>query len=186
MSEECVGEDKMRSAQTVYYGKIRCGQWQLYIAATEKGLCYVGGADGDFQEMLHWLRKNIPNACVREAKENLTDFHQQFAEYFSGQRKTFTFPLDVIGSSFQKTVWHELLNIPYGSTVSYSDIAAKIGHPHSVRAVGKAIGTNPLLIVIPCHRVIRKNGSLGGFRGGLLMKKQLQWLEARHLSRKTL
>lgn len=176
----------MTSAQTVYYGKIRCGQWRLYIAATEKGLCYVGSANGDFQKMLHWLRKNFPNARVREAKERLTDYQRQFAEYFSGQRKTFSFPLDVIGTSFQQKVWHELLTIPYGSTVSYADIAGKIGHPRSVRAVGKAVGANPLLIVIPCHRVIRKNGALGGFRGGLLMKKQLQWLEAHHLSRKTL
>lgn len=97
----------------------------------------------------------------------------QLDEYFNGKRRVFDLPLKLEGSHFQKEVWKKLANIPYGETVSYSDIAEEIGNPGAVRAVGGANNRNPAGLVIPCHRVIGKDGSLTGYGGGLWRK---QWL----------
>ena len=104
-------------------------------------------------------------------------YARELIDYMEGKRKEFTMPLDLHGTPFQQSVWKALQEIPFGQTVSYSDIAERIQNPKSVRAVGAAIGANPLLITVPCHRVIGKNGNLTGFRGGLEMKKQLLALE---------
>ena len=97
--------------------------------------------------------------------------------YLEGKRKIFTVPFDFNGTAFQLAVWNALCEIPYGQTKSYSDIANYINKPAAVRAVGAAIGANPVLITVPCHRVVGKNGSLTGYRGGLEMKTQLLDLE---------
>lgn len=107
----------------------------------------------------------------------LTQATQELEEYFSGKRKTFTVPLNLNGTPFQKQVWNQLSKIPYGKTFSYKDIAAKIKNKNAVRAVGTANGKNPLCIIIPCHRVIAANGTLGGYSGGITIKKKLLALE---------
>ena len=98
-------------------------------------------------------------------------------EYLIRKRKKFEIPISLIGTEFQKKVWEELLKIPYGETVSYEDIAIKIGNPKACRAVGMANHNNPLLIVVPCHRVINKNNKLGGYALGLELKRELLKLE---------
>ena len=103
---------------------------------------------------------------------------RQLGDYFDGTRKTFDLPLDFFGTAFQKRVWSELLNIPFGQTRSYSEIAHAIGKPRAFRAVGAANGKNPISIVAPCHRVIGKDGSLTGFAGGLAAKECLLGIEA--------
>ncbi|MBX4864220.1 methylated-DNA--[protein]-cysteine S-methyltransferase [Rhizobium sophorae] len=103
---------------------------------------------------------------------------RQLREYFAGTRKAFDLPLDFLGTSFQKRVWYELLNIPFGETRTYSEIAHAIGKPRAFRAVGAANGKNPISIVAPCHRVIGKDGSLTGFAGGLAAKECLLGIEA--------
>lgn len=103
---------------------------------------------------------------------------KELSEYFAGQRKSFTLPLKLNGTEFQRDVWQALTKIPYGATVTYGDIANSIGNPRAVRATGTAIGRNPLSIIIPCHRVIGKDGSLTGFAGKLHVKKILLHLEA--------
>lgn len=103
---------------------------------------------------------------------------RQLGEYFAGARKTFDLPLDFVGTAFQKRVWPELLNIPFGQTRTYSDIAYAIGKPRAFRAVGAANGKNPISIVVPCHRVIGKDGSLTGFAGCLAAKECLLGIEA--------
>lgn len=114
-------------------------------------------------------------------KVNTTDLlkkvKKQLQEYFTGNRKIFDLEIDFAGTTFQKKVWSELLKIPYGETVSYQDIANRIGNPKAVRAVGSTIHRNPLLIVIPCHRVIGKNGALTGFAYGINVKRKLLELE---------
>jgi len=118
--------------------------------------------------------------------ETLSEIESQIKQYLNGERKAFclnrylTWLLgdhtnDGHGTVFQKTVWRALLTIPYGSLISYSDVALMIGKPKAVRAVANAIANNPLLMVIPCHRVIRKNGQLGGFSAGLELK--IKWIE---------
>jgi methylated-DNA-[protein]-cysteine S-methyltransferase len=103
---------------------------------------------------------------------------QQVGEYFAGARKSFDLPLDFVGTSFQRKVWSELLNIPFGQTRTYGQIANAIGKPRAFRAVGAANGKNPISIVAPCHRVIGKDGSLTGFAGGLEAKECLLEIEA--------
>lgn len=109
--------------------------------------------------------------------ELLTKAAGQLNQYFAGQRKTFDLPLDFVGTDFQRSVWNALLTIPFGETRSYGEIAAQIGNPKSVRAVGAANGKNPISIIAPCHRVIGANGELTGFAGGLENKKILLELE---------
>ena len=104
---------------------------------------------------------------------------QELNEFFSGKRKSFTIPLDLEGTEFQMQVWKALLTIPYGQTVSYLEVAQRIGNPKAVRAVGTAIGKNPTLLFIPCHRVIASDGSIGGYSAGIEIKKQLLELESR-------
>ncbi len=111
------------------------------------------------------------------AKEILDKTEQQLEEYFEGRRKEFDLPLDAEGTDFQKHVWTRLSKIPYGATRSYKDIAIEINNEKACRAVGSANGKNPLSIVVPCHRVISSDGTLGGFAGGLDIKLKLLSLE---------
>ncbi len=102
---------------------------------------------------------------------------QELDEYFTGQRLAFDLPLLYPGTSFQQSVWDALRAIPYGETRTYAEMAAQLNHPQAARAVGAANGRNPLSILIPCHRLIRKNGGLGGYGGGLWRKQRLLQLE---------
>lgn len=105
--------------------------------------------------------------------------YEQLTEYFNGKRQTFSLPLEMRGTVFQRMVWNALLTIPYGEMCSYQEIAQRIGSPKAFRAVGLANNRNPLPIFVPCHRVIGKNGTLVGYGGGLPIKEQLLALEKR-------
>jgi O-6-methylguanine DNA methyltransferase len=114
---------------------------------------------------------------LRDSKSALAPYLRELEEYFAGERRTFTIPLDLRGTPFQLACWHALLKIPYGETCSYADIARVIGHPKAFRAVGMANNRNPLAIIVPCHRVIAAGGSLCGYGGGLDIKRRLLDLE---------
>jgi methylated-DNA-[protein]-cysteine S-methyltransferase len=101
----------------------------------------------------------------------------QLDEYFTGKRRAFDLPLDLVGTPFQQRVWHELGRIPYGSTVSYTELARRVGRPGIVRAVGAAVGRTPVPIIVPCHRVLGVDGALTGYGGGLERKRALLDLE---------
>jgi methylated-DNA-[protein]-cysteine S-methyltransferase len=124
--------------------------------------------------------KRVPlGALVEDAKHPvLCAAEAQLVEYFAGARQTFDVPLEFAGTPFQKRVWTELLNIPFGQTRTYAEIAAAIGKPRAFRAVGAANGRNPISIIAPCHRVIGRDGSLTGFAGGLKAKECLLRIEA--------
>ena len=120
-----------------------------------------------------WKPSNgVLPAALREAK-------RQLGEYFDGKRQDFDLPLGDAGTDFQQRVWAELRRIPFGKTISYGELAARIGQPKASRAVGMANGRNPLPVVVPCHRVVSHDGSLGGYGGGLPLKKALLDLEQR-------
>ncbi len=106
---------------------------------------------------------------------------KQLGDYFQGDLKTFDLGLSIKGTDFQKKVWHALTQIPYGETISYGELAKRIGNPKASRAVGLANGKNPIPIIIPCHRVIGKNGKLTGFGGGIPVKQHLLELESTHV-----
>lgn len=103
---------------------------------------------------------------------------KELTEYFAGKRTQFDVPLNPTGTEFQKAVWKELSRIPYGETISYQELANRIKNPKAVRAVGAANGKNPLWMIVPCHRVIGKNGSMTGYAGGISLKKKLLLLES--------
>jgi methylated-DNA-[protein]-cysteine S-methyltransferase len=118
-------------------------------------------------------------------KENRTAFAEvirQLQAYFRGELREFDLPLALDGTEFQLRVWNALRSIPYGETISYAQLAERIGNPKAVRAVGLANGSNPIPIIVPCHRVIGSDGSLTGFGGGLPTKKKLLALESKQLS----
>lgn len=109
--------------------------------------------------------------------EILQEAKKQLDEYFAGTRKRFTVPVHFNGTHFQNKVWNALLDIPYGETCCYADVAARIGNPKACRAIGGAVNKNPIMIIVPCHRVIGKNGKLVGFGAGLDIKEKLLELE---------
>lgn len=121
--------------------------------------------------------REIDHSVCEQHSELLKKACRQLDEYFQGRRKTFDLPIAYAGTPFQESVWRELQNIPYGETRSYEDIAVKIGSPKAVRAVGQANNKNPILLMIPCHRVIHKNGDISGFACGIETKKYLLDLE---------
>jgi len=153
----------------------------LYCCNLE-GACLCRFTEQIIEELLEWAKKRFPGSPFIEDDEMLQPFAAEITQYLEGKRKTFTVPFHNVGTPFQLAVWHALCAIPYGQTKSYSDIANDINKPAAVRAVGAAIGANPISITVPCHRVIGKNGSLTGYRGGLEMKTLLLDLEKRALS----
>ena len=147
---------------------------RLLLAGSRDGLKYVS-----FSSSSHAL---AVDPDWKEERCLFDDVIGQLHEYFAGERKTFSLTLIPEGTEFQKAVWSELRNIPYGETISYKELADRIGRPKAVRAVGAANGANPIPIIIPCHRVIGNDGSLTGFGGGLPLKKRLLELEGRQLA----
>jgi O-6-methylguanine DNA methyltransferase len=123
----------------------------------------------------------ITQADIIATPNIITDLCKtQLNEYFMNQRREFTLPLELNGTKFQKSVWNELLKIPYGKTASYKDVAVSLGNPNASRAVGGAVNKNPLFIVVPCHRVIGSNGALVGFALGIDKKTYLLDIEKNH------
>ncbi len=120
------------------------------------------------------------NCFEQQTTPFLLNVQKQLDEYFSGQRKNFDIPLNLLGTPFQIKVWQALQTIPYGETQSYKYIAKKINNPHAYRAVGMANNKNPLAIIIPCHRVIGTNGKLTGYAGGVDLKQKLLQLEQKY------
>lgn len=151
--------------------------FQFLVAATEKGLCFTGSDGQGMEELAAWVAKKRAGAEIERNAEQLAVYKEAFDTFFAGASKELHIPLDVVGTAFQLQVWEALKAIPFGETCSYGDIAQAIDHPRAVRAVGGAIGANPIMIVIPCHRVIGKNGTLTGFRGGLQLKEKLLHFE---------
>ncbi|MBC7323764.1 MAG: methylated-DNA--[protein]-cysteine S-methyltransferase [Moorella sp. (in: Bacteria)] len=156
----------------------------LTIVTGPAGLCrlaFPGEASGLARNS---LAGEFPRAVFVEEKEkagySCPAVLRQLEEYFAGRRFTFDLPLDLRGTPFQREVWAALSKIPYGTTCSYGDIARAVGRPGAARAVGQAIGRNPVAIIIPCHRVIGKDGRLVGFGGGLEVKEWLLQFEKDH------
>ncbi|AXI10187.1 methylated-DNA--[protein]-cysteine S-methyltransferase [Oceanobacillus sp. 143] len=169
---------KHSEEQTVYYGLINMDDWSIYLAVSQEGLCYVGSHGAGIEEMEAWFKKNRPKASLIDDSDKISIYADQLVDYLNGERKVFNLPVDLIGTPFQDAVWKSLQNIPFGEKLTYTDIAEQIGKPKSVRAVGSAIGANPVLIIVPCHRVISKGGKMAGYRGGIPMKKRLLGLES--------
>ena len=154
----------------LFYKVIESPIGQLILIANESNL--VGIKFGYKKE------EELPvNFVKQDIHLILRNTEIQLDEYFRGKRQKFELPLSMSGTDFQKKVWGKLLDIPFGETISYQELAKKIGDKKKARAVGSANGKNPIPIIVPCHRVIAKDGSLGGFGGGVPIKRYLLELE---------
>jgi AraC family transcriptional regulator, regulatory protein of adaptative response / methylated-DNA-[protein]-cysteine methyltransferase len=156
----------------------------LVAAANSHGICLLEFTDRRMLDaQFHALRRHFRCPILPGDNEHLQLLKKELRAYFAGELRDFTVQVVFPGSVFQVKVWNELRKIPYGVTVSYEDIACRIGTPAAVRAVGHANGLNRIAIVIPCHRVVNKNGELGGYGGGLWRKKALLELEQKGVVR---
>lgn len=156
-----------------------CGR--LVLGAFANRLCLCDWVHGKHREQNEQRLKRILSADFRTGSSSLLDAAAlQLDEYFAGQRRRFDIPLLLTGTGFQKKVWQALLEIPYGATISYGELASRIGMPHAVRAVANANGANAISIFAPCHRVIGSDNSLTGYAGGLPAKQYLLGLEQKN------
>lgn len=149
----------------------------LRIASTQTGLAHLELPRSNGRGFAGWLSRYVPEARREPAFAPQREAVRQILDYLAGKRRDFELPLDLRGTPFQLQVWKELARIPYGETRSYGDVARAIGNPGAVRAVGLANGSNPLPLVIPCHRVIAAGGRIGGYGGGLELKRRLLAME---------
>ncbi len=152
---------------------------EMFAASTERGLAYLELPHASGCGFRGWQRRALPDAELREGFAPNRAAIAQVLEFLEGKRREFELPLDLRATAFQRSVYAELLRIPYGETRSYGDVARAIGNPGAVRAVGAANGANPVPLVVPCHRVVRTGGHLGGYGGGLALKQQLLAMESR-------
>lgn len=166
---------------SLYYTTFKWQTYDIVLAKTTKGLCFVDVTKDNqgFTSLQNWKKKYAPNFLLTESSLTLAKEQAELQHYLIGKQKELLSPLDLYGTSFQQDVWSELRTIPYGTVTTYSAIAEKLNKPKAVRAVANAIGQNSLLFFVPCHRVIRKDGSLSSFRAGISLKKQLLQLEGK-------
>jgi AraC family transcriptional regulator of adaptative response/methylated-DNA-[protein]-cysteine methyltransferase len=150
---------------------------RILIAATDKGICSIQFADSD-EELEQGLKHEFPFAVRRRDDAGLADLTEKLMQHMNGLDLETTLPLDIQATAFQRRVWSYLQTIGFGETRSYSDVAKAIHSPSAVRAVARACATNPVAITVPCHRVVRSNGDLAGYRWGLERKKALLEMES--------
>ena len=169
----------MIMADIFYYDYVTIAPWTYFLAATTAGLSYVG-LEGDEASPIF---SYYPNRILVHDPKRLEPYTTQLKEYFAGKRRKFDVDIDIsgFGTPFQRSVLKMITKIPYGSTVSYGDIASSLDSARSVRAVAHAVALNPVLIFIPCHRVVMSNGMIGGYRLGSKEKARLINLEKSYL-----
>ena len=167
-------QTKGENVKAVYYTTYESPVGPLLLAGESAALRCVSFASSK--------RSAAPRTEWKLDKKPFAEVIRQLQAYFRGELKAFDLPLAMEGTEFQLRVWNALRAIPYGETISYAQLAERIGNPRAVRAVGLANGSNPIPIIVPCHRVIGSNGSLTGFGGGLSTKRMLLELENKQLS----
>lgn len=166
----------------IHYTIVNSPLARLLVGATEKGISalYLGKSDGELEKA---LREEYPRAKISEdvqARAALKEWVEKILAHLKGQEPHLDLPTDMQGTAFRRRVWEELRKIPYGTTVTYTEIARRIGQPKAIRAVARACATNPVSVVVPCHRVVRQDGSLAGYRWGLERKQALIEKEAKN------
>jgi methylated-DNA-[protein]-cysteine S-methyltransferase len=155
---------------------------RVLVASTWKGVCFTAlSGNGAMEHLWKWVERHEPGASLVEDRRAMRPVLEQIAAYARGDRKRFDVHLDLRGTAFQRSVWEADRRIPYGQTRTYADVARAIGKPSAVRAVGGANGKNPVPLLVPCHRIVARNG-IGGFTGGLHHKRRLLALEGATVS----
>lgn len=156
----------------ISYTIVACPLGRVLVAATQRGVSAVYLGDSD-EPLKKALMREYPRAEIRRDSAGIGSWVREIIQHLRGQEPHIDLPLDVQATAFQRRVWEELRRIPYGSTKSYTEVARAIGKPKAIRAVARACATNPVSIVVPCHRVVREDGNLAGYRWGLGRKKML-------------
>lgn len=159
--------------EKVYYAEMETPKGALWAAATDKGLLYTSRSEED---LIGEIRRRLKADFVKDPSK-FQELREWLDTFYRGDPVSYEGAFDLRGTEFQKKVWRAIHDIPYGRLTSYGRIARDIGKPRAARAVGNAVGANPLGPVIPCHRVVWSNGGLGGFGGGLWRKRELLHLE---------
>jgi len=162
--------------QKIYYSVVKCPLGLLLLAATKKGVCAVRIGDSQ-RDLVDELKNEFKNAEINETDSELSEWPQMLINYLAGSTPWPKLPYDVKATAFQRKIWGHLRTIPEGQTMHYSEIASAIGQPNAARAVARACATNPVAIVIPCHRVVPKTGGVGGYRWGPERKMKLLAME---------
>lgn len=178
LHERLVGSAAGAALLDVAYRIVDSPLGPLLVAATERGVVRLAYQREDHDAVLHTLAEQVSPRLLH-APRQLDDAARQLGDYFAGQRRVFGLPLDLrLSRGFRRQVLDHLVTIGFGQQESYAAVARRTGHPNAVRAVGSACATNPIPIIVPCHRVLRSDGSLGGYVGGLPAKQALLRLEA--------
>jgi len=165
--------------ETIYYSSFKSPFLsKVFVGSTERGVCIVDFLKTE-KAFLEELRRSFRGRVIKNNRKNRSVLNQ-LRKYLRGELQRFHCKLDLDGTHFQKKVWSVLMEIPYGQTRSYKEIARAIGFPRAFRAVGNANGQNPVPLIIPCHRVVESNGGLGGFGHGVKVKKKLLDFEKAH------
>jgi methylated-DNA-[protein]-cysteine S-methyltransferase len=173
VAEGCAGD-------VVRWNELETPLGRMYAAVTDHGLARLTWHRPSRDEFVAAMEKRFPDRLVVQDAAALAEVEVQLQEYFAGERSSFDLPVDLSSiSEFERRVLQAALRIPFGEVVAYSDLAQKIGKPRASRAVGNALNHNPVAIVVPCHRVVRRDGSLGGYGGGIETKKRLLTIEGR-------
>jgi AraC family transcriptional regulator of adaptative response/methylated-DNA-[protein]-cysteine methyltransferase len=161
----------------IAYAVVRCYLGHLLVAGTERGICMIAFGD-DPTELVTDLKHRFPRAAWREDAKDFATQVKRVVAFIEAPAAGLDLPLDIQGTAFQRRVWQALRQVPAGTTASYADIARKIGQPAAVRAVAQACGANPVAVAVPCHRILRSDGALGGYRWGTARKEKILAREA--------
>jgi len=159
-------------AMRIHYTVVPCARGRLLVGATARGICAVSLGDDD-AELARALREEYPAAEIERDDRSLTGLVTPIVRHLAGELPTLDLPTDVQATAFQRRVWDALKAIPYGETRTYGQVASALGCPTAARAVARACATNPVAVVVPCHRVIRSDGGLGGYRWGIERKASM-------------
>lgn len=163
--------------EAIRYADAPCCLGRVLVAATDRGLCAIELGD-DAADCLDSLRRRYPRADLRPAAPDFAATVARVAAWLAEPDGALALPIDIRGTAFQEQVWAELRRVPAGETLSYADLAARVGRPEAVRATAGAVAANPLAVVVPCHRVVRSDGSISGYRWGPQRKRRLLAREA--------
>lgn len=163
--------------QMLYWTSFRSPLGLVYVASTNNGVCAVSLPANTKEDFFDWIVKHFEGYEVEESAEKNRQIVDELEQYFNGAAVPFKSKLDLQGTEFQRQVWSELQRVPYGTVVTYKELARRVGRPKGYQAVGRANATNPLPIVIPCHRVVGSDDDLVGYGAGIRTKEYLLRLE---------
>lgn len=168
-----------QSVVWVWWEAVDHPRGRFLLAATAIGLCALALPGEPETAFVPTIRRYVPGARLARDPRRTGPYRRELLEYLEGRRQAFTIPVDLRGTAFQQRVWQAIQTIPYGTVVTYSELARRLGRPTAARAVGGACRANPVPVVVPCHRVVGTQGVLTGYRGGLDLKATLLQLEQR-------